>query len=60
MLVLLAVLAGLTAPGSAAAAGITNSGDDLRTGWYPDQPSLSPGVVSGGDFGQLWSADVTG
>ena len=41
MLVLLAVLAGLTAPGSAAAAGITNSGDDLRTGWYPDQPSLS-------------------
>lgn len=40
--------------------GITNSGDDLRTGWYPNQPSLTPQLVSGGTFGQLWSATVEG
>ncbi|HEY7829518.1 MAG TPA: choice-of-anchor D domain-containing protein [Solirubrobacteraceae bacterium] len=44
------------APGS----GITNSGDDLRTGWYPNQSSLTPQLLSGGTFGQLWSANVEG
>ncbi len=39
---------------------VTNSGDDLRTGWYPNQPSLTPQLVSGGTFGQLWSANVEG
>ena len=29
----------------AAAAGITNSGDDLRDGWYRNQPKLSPDAV---------------
>ncbi len=48
----------LTAPASGS--GITNSGDDLRTGWYPDEPSLTPQLVSGGSFGQLWSASVEG
>lgn len=42
------------------AAGITRDGDDLRTGWYPDQSSLTPQLVSGGTFGQLWSATVDG
>lgn len=46
--------------GGARADGITNSGDDLRDGWYPDQPRLAPDAVAGGDFGQLWQADVTG
>jgi len=45
---------------SAFAAGITRDGDDLRTGWYPDQSSLTPQLVSGGTFGQLWSAAVDG
>jgi hypothetical protein len=39
---------------------IGNAGDDLRTGWYPDASALSPAVVTGGTFGQLWSADVVG
>jgi HYDIN/CFA65/VesB family protein len=39
--------------------GITNSGDDGRTGWYPNA-NISPEVVSGGTFGQLWSAPVKG
>jgi len=46
--------------GSALAAGVTRDGDDLRTGWYPDQSSLTPQLVSGGTFGQLWNATVDG
>jgi iron transport multicopper oxidase len=46
--------------GQAMAAGITNSGDDLRDGWYPEESSLSPQLVSGGTFGQLWSTSVDG
>ena len=44
----------------ALASGVTNAGDDLRTGWYPESPSLTPQLVSGGTFGQLWSATVSG
>jgi iron transport multicopper oxidase len=45
---------------SAGAAGITNSGNDLRDGWYPNQPRLSPDAVSNTNFGQLWDAPVEG
>jgi hypothetical protein len=38
----------------------TQSGDELRTGWYPDQPRLSPAVVGGGTFGQLFSTPIAG
>ncbi len=38
----------------------TNSGDNLRDGWYPEQGTLTPQLVSGGTFGQLWSANVEG
>jgi iron transport multicopper oxidase len=47
------------APAPAMASGITNSGDDGRTGWYPNA-QISPQVVTGGTFGQLWSANVVG
>jgi len=50
----------LALTGQTLGAGITNAGDDLRTGWYPDEPSLTPQLVSGGTFGQLWSAPVEG
>ncbi len=50
----------LALTGQAFASGITNSGDDLRTGWYPNQPTLTPQLVSGGTFGQLWSTPVSG
>jgi Abnormal spindle-like microcephaly-assoc'd, ASPM-SPD-2-Hydin/PQQ-like domain len=46
--------------GQARAVELTNAGGDLRTGWYPDEPSLTPGLVSGGTFGKLWSANVEG
>ena len=47
-------------PGSAQASGITNSSEDLRTGWYPGESTITPGLVSGGTFGQEWSASVEG
>jgi hypothetical protein len=44
----------------AGAAGITNSGNDLRDGWYPGQPRLGPDAVSSATFGNLWQAPVDG
>ena len=38
----------------------TYAGDNLRTGWYPDQPGLEPPVVAGPSFGEVFRADVTG
>ena len=47
---------------TSAALGIGSSGDDLRTGWYPNQPALSPASVSAPDFGQLpgWPVSLDG
>ena len=39
---------------------VTNANDYLRTGWYPDEGSITPQLVTGSTFGQLWSADVDG
>jgi len=44
----------------AGAAIVTGGGDALRTGWYPESSSISPLLVSGGSFGQMWSAEVEG
>jgi hypothetical protein len=55
--ILLAV-ALLMAPRLAAAA--TNAADDRRTGWYPDEASLSPALVSGAGFAQRFSTPVQG
>ena len=39
---------------------VTGGGDALRTGWYPESSSISPQMVGGGSFGQMWSAGVEG
>lgn len=39
---------------------LTNAGGDLRTGWYPNQPTLTPELVGGGTFGRLWTTPVAG
>lgn len=39
---------------------ITNSSENLRTGWYPETGGITPQLVSGGTFGELWSAPVEG
>lgn len=59
-LIALLVLTSLAFAGAAMASGVTNAGDDLRTGWYPDEAGITPQIVSGGTFGQLWSATVSG
>jgi hypothetical protein len=38
----------------------TAAKDELRTGWYPDQTTLTPGLVSGGTFGPQFSTPVDG
>jgi hypothetical protein len=40
--------------------GATRGADNYRSGWYPDQTNLSPALVSGGTFGQLFDASVNG
>jgi lectin family protein/ASPM-SPD-2-Hydin domain-containing protein/putative pyrroloquinoline-quinone-binding quinoprotein len=53
---------GLVAQSSEAlsTASVTEAGDELRTGFYGNQPRLSPSVVTGGTFGQLFSVSVNG
>jgi predicted lipoprotein with Yx(FWY)xxD motif len=38
----------------------TISADQARDGWDPNEPGLSPAVVGGGTFGQLFSTPVSG
>jgi Abnormal spindle-like microcephaly-assoc'd, ASPM-SPD-2-Hydin/PQQ-like domain len=60
LLVGLLAAVSLVLTGTAAAAEVGNAGDDLRTGWYPDEGSITPDIVKGNTFGQLWSASVDG
>ena len=45
---------------TSASDGATRGADNYRSGWYPDQTNLSPSLVSGGTFGQLFDASVNG
>ncbi|HET6866474.1 MAG TPA: PQQ-binding-like beta-propeller repeat protein, partial [Solirubrobacteraceae bacterium] len=45
---------------SASADVVTNGNDALRTGWYPNEGSITPSLVSGPTWGQQWSAPVDG
>jgi iron transport multicopper oxidase len=47
-------------PAGARAAAITNSSEDLRTGWYPGETSITPELVEGGTYGQEWERKVSG
>ena len=38
----------------------TRDGDNQRTGWYPGETNLTPSLVAGGTFGQLFSTTVNG
>lgn len=46
--------------GQARASGITNSSEDLRTGWYPGESELSPELIEGGTVGEEFSTKVEG
>jgi hypothetical protein len=41
-------------------ADVTGAADDLRTGWYPDEPSLTPALVEGGSFKQAFDQVLPG
>jgi hypothetical protein len=41
-------------------AATTGGGDNLRTGWYADQPGLSPQIVGGNTFGRMFSTAING
>ena len=43
-----------------ALADVTGAADDLRTGWYPDEPSLTPALVAGGSFEQAFDRTLPG
>jgi Divergent InlB B-repeat domain/PQQ-like domain len=60
--VLAAAVAALVclSPTAATSAPLTTSGDSLRTGWYPDQPQLTPQLLEGGGFGQNFDTSVQG
>jgi hypothetical protein len=42
-------------PGPPLARRLTSTADNLRTGWYPNQPELDPVIVAGPSFGRLWA-----
>jgi len=60
LLVALGCAATLAFAAPAVADVVTNANDYLRTGWYPGEGSITPGLVSGSTWGQLWSSPVDG
>ncbi|MGD9736960.1 MAG: PQQ-binding-like beta-propeller repeat protein, partial [Solirubrobacterales bacterium] len=54
------VLAALSFVAAAPAAPVTASNDALRTGWYPDEPQLSPAALASGSFGQIFETPIQG
>lgn len=55
----IAALAGAL-PAAVTASPLTTSADSLRTGWYPDQPQLTPQLLESGSFGQVFDTPVQG
>jgi iron transport multicopper oxidase len=43
-----------------AAAEVTGAADNLRTGWYPDEPALAPGNITKERFKQLFEDKLEG
>jgi IPT/TIG domain len=39
---------------------VTGAADNLRTGWYPDEPTLTPALLSGGGFQQVFKDPLQG
>jgi PQQ-like domain len=49
----------LAGTGSALAE-VTGAADNLRTGWYPDEPSRTPSLLSGSNFKQVFKTSLEG
>ena len=59
-LVVIVVLFALALVPAVAVADVTMASDNLRTGWYGNEPNLSPGMVGGSTFGKLFTVNVAG
>jgi hypothetical protein len=60
---LCAALVGLSAPAASGAAEpevVTAAADNLRTGWYPDESTLTPQLLREGRFERLFTTPVRG
>ncbi len=53
-------LASIAAPSPVSADTLQNAADNSATGWYPNEPTLTPTAVSGGKFGELFDTQVNG
>jgi outer membrane protein assembly factor BamB len=49
----------LACAGSAVAE-VTGAADNLRTGWYPDEPSLTPALLGGASFQEAFKTPLKG
>jgi hypothetical protein len=53
-------LLGCAWPAAAAGDPVMGAADSLRTGWYPDEAQLTPQLLEGGGFGQIFDTPVQG
>jgi hypothetical protein len=58
--VLASAMFAVAGSGSAFAAGVTGAADNLRTGWYPDEPSLAPQRMATGRFQRIFEDQLRG
>jgi hypothetical protein len=58
--VIAAAMFALAGSGSALAAEVTGAADNLRTGWYPDEPSLAPAQITKERFKQVFEDRLEG
>ena len=59
-IIAVAILA-VAATGSASAeVTVTGAADNMRTGWYPDESSLTPALLEGGSFKQVFKTPLQG
>jgi hypothetical protein len=57
---LTAAATALCCAGSAPGEEVTGAADNLRTGWYPDEPSLAPASITESAFGQAFKRPLQG
>ncbi len=62
LFILIAMIAAVFAhsPLASAEEPVTEAANSLRTGWYPDEPQLTPQLLQGGGFGRSFDTPLQG